>query len=127
MIISTQDWPGSRQELETAVAAFQARITAHALTVGVAAPVAEIPIVGQIVTNGGSFLLAREVEDGAEAPSPTRIGEIEARLVAIDRAAIRPLRALVLGVATQTDSDTLAALEAEAEDLRHQRATLSSP
>ncbi|OJX79893.1 hypothetical protein [Magnetospirillum sp. 64-120] len=124
MIISTEDWPGSRQDLEAAIAVFQAQRAAHALTIGVAAPVPAIPVVGQIVAAGGSFILAHELDD---SPAPrTRIEEIDIRLAAIDRLTLRPLRALALGIASQADNDRLTTLEAEASALRTERAALTS-
>lgn len=64
-------------------------------------------------------------------PSPTqeqlkvkRMGEIDARLAAIDVESIRPLRAINNGTSIQADIDKLASLDTEADALRTERATL---
>lgn len=74
---------------------------------------------------------ARQIWDfGANAwgptpPDPTkRMSDIDARLLALDLEAIRPLRAIEAGAATQYDRDKLAALDAEADTLRSERAGL---
>jgi hypothetical protein len=67
----------------------------------------------------------------AEPPPPTpeqlaaqRKAEILARLAEIDAASIRPLRAIAQGEAVQADHDKLAALDAEAAELRVELAGL---
>jgi hypothetical protein len=50
--------------------------------------------------------------------------EILSRLAATDAASIRPLRAIAQGEAVQADHDKLAALDAEAADLRAELAGL---
>ena len=52
-------------------------------------------------------------------PNP-RIDEIKARLAQIDLDTMRPLRAVLVGAATQFDHDKLAALENEANALRQE-------
>ncbi|MGE4280080.1 MAG: hypothetical protein AB7G62_10865 [Magnetospirillum sp.] len=54
------------------------------------------------------------------------IAAIDNRLTAIDSEAIRPLRALAAGSATSSDTNRLAALEAEAAALRHERSGLTN-
>lgn len=56
-----------------------------------------------------------------------RRAEILARLAQIDAASVRPLRAIVHGEAVQEDRDKLAVLDAEAETLRAELATLPEP
>ncbi len=53
-----------------------------------------------------------------------RRAEILAQLAEIDAASVRPLRAVVNGEAVQEDRDKLAALDAEAADLRAELAAL---
>ena len=68
--------------------------------------------------------------DGTWAlPEPTaeqRLAEIAARLTEIDLTSVRPLRAIAQGAATAYDHEKLAALEAEAEELRAEQAALLS-
>lgn len=57
------------------------------------------------------------------APTPEEIAaqaaaEKAARFAAIDAASVRPLRAIAAGTATEYDHEKLAALEAEAAQLR---------
>ena len=66
-------------------------------------------------------------------PEPTpneqatqRRAQIMARLAEIDAASVRPLRALVRGDAVPEDTDKLAALDAEAEELRAELAALEA-
>jgi hypothetical protein len=53
-----------------------------------------------------------------EALAEHRRAAIQARLVAIDAASVRPLRAIAQDEAVQADHDRLAALDAEAAELR---------
>jgi len=53
-----------------------------------------------------------------------RVSEIDFRLREIDRESLRPLRAISNGTATQIDTDKLAALDTEAEELRAERSSL---
>lgn len=69
----------------------------------------------------------------ATPPEPTpdeqaaqRRARIMTRLAEIDAASVRPLRALVRGEAVQADTDKLAALDAEAEELRAELAALEA-
>ncbi|KAF0225917.1 MAG: hypothetical protein FD176_72 [Rhodospirillaceae bacterium] len=77
-------------------------------------------------------VLAREAEIAAHAAAvagqarANQLAAIDSRLTAIDVEAIRPLRAMAAGTASQFDTDKLAALEAEAMALRGQRAALAS-
>jgi hypothetical protein len=61
----------------------------------------------------------------AEALAAQRRAAITARLAEIDAASIRPLRAIAQGAATQDDHDKLAALDAEAAELRQELAGLT--
>jgi hypothetical protein len=54
----------------------------------------------------------------------TRIGAIKRRLEAIDREAIRPMRAALAGTATLYDTDKLADLEQEVDELRAELSTM---
>jgi hypothetical protein len=56
-----------------------------------------------------------------DVAAAVRLEQIDARLAAIDAEALRPLRAVVTGAATQFDTDKLAALESEAAALRLER------
>jgi len=47
-----------------------------------------------------------------------RVSSLKAQLAALDFKAIRPLRAIAAGVATQEDKSYLAAIEEEATDMR---------
>jgi hypothetical protein len=53
-IISTEDWPGTQQELVDRVNAFVAALEAHKLTVGIPAP-REIDLVEQLAASGEEF------------------------------------------------------------------------
>lgn len=72
------------------------------------------------VTTGQT--ITKEVE--MEMPDPTlienerRVQEIKQRLAEIDTESIRPLRATVDGSATEFDTQKLATLETEAQNLR---------
>jgi hypothetical protein len=55
----------------------------------------------------------------------TRVAEIHAELDDIDRQSVRPLRAIIKGVGTDEDTNRLATLEQEAEDLRVELAGLT--
>ena len=57
-------------------------------------------------------------EEEAEAAKAAHRSELVAELGSIDARAIRPLRAIAAGSATQADRDTLAALEARAAEIR---------
>lgn len=57
--------------------------------------------------------------------SEEKIEELKAQLDEIDRQAIRPLRAIAAGTATDEDRETLAELEKQAEDIRAELAELS--
>ena len=67
LTISSTEWPGTRAELEAAVAAFAAEVEAHKLTVGVAAPLAPSKAVDQAYRHG-SFILESETVDGVPDP-----------------------------------------------------------
>ena len=71
------------------------------------------------------YFTPEEWEAAFPSPPPTpeelaadRKSAILARLAAIDAASIRPLRAIAQGEAVQADHDKLAALDAEAAELR---------
>ena len=72
--------------------------------------------------------ITKEVE--MEMPDPTiienerRVQEIKQRLSEIDTESVRPLRATVDGSATEFDTQKLATLEAEAQNLRAELNTL---
>jgi hypothetical protein len=55
---------------------------------------------------------------GELAGSEERLAEIRARLLEVDAASIRAMRAINRGRAVQADEDRLAALDAEADELR---------
>lgn len=57
-------------------------------------------------------------EPSAEELERIRVAGIQAQLDALDRKAIRPLRAIAAGTATQADRDRLADLEAQADVIR---------
>lgn len=57
-------------------------------------------------------------EQPAAVPADQRIFEIKLRLAQVDFDTMRPLRAVLVGTATQFDRDKLAELEAEAVALR---------
>jgi hypothetical protein len=68
-----------------------------------------------------------EILEEKEAPKPEltleemeaqRVASLKGQLAALDYRAIRPLRAIASGVATQADKSYLAALEEEAADIR---------
>lgn len=59
-------------------------------------------------------------------PVVDRTAEIYARLAAIDAEAIRPLRAIAADTATGIDRGKIAALEAEAAELRQELADMSA-
>lgn len=63
-------------------------------------------------------------EPSPEDQAAQRRARIMARLAEIDAASVRPLRALVRGEAVQADTDKLATLDAEAEELRAELAAL---
>lgn len=56
-----------------------------------------------------------------------KIAEIKARLSVIDSESVRPLRAVANGEATKYDTEKLAALDAEAAQLRAELAALAEP
>jgi len=66
------------------------------------------------------------VEVTEEDIRATKIAEIHTALDDIDRHSVRPLRAIIKGVGTDEDTNRLAALEQEAEDLRVELAGLVS-
>ena len=53
-----------------------------------------------------------------------RITELKSQLAAIDLQAVRPMRAIVTGTATEEDREKLAQLEAQAEELRAEMKTI---
>lgn len=65
-----------------------------------------------------------EMPDPAIAEAERRTQEIKQRLAEIDTESIRPLRATVDGGATEFDAQKLASLEAEANALRTELASL---
>lgn len=78
--------------------------------------------------HGWHEMTEQEIADFLK-PEPTaedRIAEIDARFKAIDLESLRPLRAIASGTETQADRDKLAGLDAEAEQLRAERATLTT-
>ena len=72
--------------------------------------------------------ISKEVEmdmpDPAIIENERRVQEIKQRLAEIDTESIRPLRATVDGSATEFDTQKLATLEAEAQALRTELASL---
>ncbi|MBD5103797.1 MAG: hypothetical protein HDT47_02915 [Ruminococcaceae bacterium] len=60
-----------------------------------------------------------------EPTAEEKTGELKAQLDEIDRLAIRPLRAIAAGTATDEDRETLAELEKQAEEIRMELAELS--
>lgn len=62
----------------------------------------------------------------APAEGAARLSEIDERLAELDLASVRPLRALLAGVATDEDKAQLAAIEAEAATLRAERQGMGS-
>lgn len=72
--------------------------------------------------------ITKEVEmdmpDPAIIENERRVQEIKQRLSEIDTESIRPLRATVDGSATELDTQKLASLEAEAQNLRTEMASL---
>lgn len=95
MITVHQDeFAGSREDLKAAVDAFQAEIAAHAFTVGQPAPVPALQVVGRIVTAGGGFVLASEIEPDGAAPISEREA-ILAQLAALDRDVPRVLEDVI--------------------------------
>lgn len=77
--------------------------------------------------NGWHEMTEQEVADflKSQKTPAERITEIDGRLRAIDLESLRPLRALANDTSEQADLDRLAALDAEAEQLRAERATLT--
>ena len=71
-----------------------------------------------IVGDANGYPIAVTPTVTPEQIKQARIAEIKARLSAIDIDAIRPLRAIATGTATQFDTDKLASLDAEADALR---------
>lgn len=63
----------------------------------------------------------------AEVSIASRLADIDRRLADIDAASARPLRAVIVGTATQGDRDRLAELEQRAQALRQERAHLTAP
>ena len=57
-------------------------------------------------------------EEEAEAARLAHRAELIAELSTLDARAIRPLRAVAAGTATQADRDTIAAIEARASEVR---------
>ena len=57
-------------------------------------------------------------EEEATAEAASHRAELIAELSTLDARAIRPLRAVAAGTATQADRDTLSALEARAAEIR---------
>lgn len=62
----------------------------------------------------------------AEQDSEEKTAELKAQLDEIDRQAIRPLRAIAAGTATEEDREILAELERQAEEIRAELAELSA-
>jgi hypothetical protein len=60
--VSKNDWAGTRAELERAVVVFKLEIENHKKTVGVPAPLCDIPIVEEIVNSNGYFILQSELK-----------------------------------------------------------------
>jgi hypothetical protein len=67
------------------------------------------------------------VWDGTDfvQPWPRTVGDIKADLAALDLAAVRSLRAVAAGTATQDDTDMLARIESDAIVLRAELAALA--
>lgn len=70
-----------------------------------------------------------QAEADGQPPQPTRADEIRSRLSVIDEASVRPARAIALALANgepapQADAERLALLEAEAQLLRAELASL---
>ena len=87
--------------------------------VGYIEMVGERPALDYVAQPDGTWALL-------EKTATQRLDEIAARLDAIDLASVRPLRAIAQGIATAFDHEKLASLEAEAEQLREERAALLS-
>lgn len=62
---------------------------------------------------------------GREPTAEEKEEELKAQLDEIDKLAIRPLRAIAAGTATDEDRETLAELEKQAEEIRAELAELS--
>ena len=79
-------------------------------------------LAGKIMSISGSVRLI--TDDSGQLidaqPITDRKAEIYARLCELDLAAVRPLRALAAGTATDTDRERLAELEAQAAALRQE-------
>lgn len=60
--VSKDEWTGTREELEDAVAAFRLEIENHKKTVGVPAPLCDNPIVEKISESNGYFKLHSELK-----------------------------------------------------------------
>lgn len=79
-------------------------------------------LAGKIMSINGAVRLITDESGqlvGAE-PVIDRAAEIYTRLANIDAEAIRPLRAIAAGTATDTDRGRIAALETEAAELRQE-------
>lgn len=75
--------------------------------------------------NGNLIDIAVVEAAAPEQSSAEKIEELKVRLDKIDRQAIRPLRAIAAGTATDEDRSILAELETQAEEIRAQMAALS--
>ena len=86
------------------------------------------PLAGKIMSISGAVRLI--TDDSGQLvdaqPITDRKAEILARLAAIDAEAIRPLRAIAADTATGIDRGKIAALEAEAAELRQELAEMSA-
>ena len=86
-----------------------------------------------IQSDENGYPIAVEPPPPPETPAPTeieltqqRIAEIQQQLTTNDLASVRPLRAKVAGTATEFDETRLAELEAQAQALRTELATLNT-
>lgn len=86
------------------------------------------PLAGKIMSISGAVRLITD-DSGQLVDAQTitdRKAEIFTRLAAIDAEAIRPLRAIAADAATGIDRGKIAALEAEAAELRRELAEMSA-
>lgn len=73
-----------------------------------------------VLYNGEYITAEQAAERQAAAEKAAHIAQLQAQLDALDLKAIRALRAIQAGTGTEADSAKLAALEAQAEEIRKQ-------
>jgi hypothetical protein len=105
--------------------------------IGIGLPVATVYGDGSVMMYGGAT--AEQMTDAqtiataflATGQIPTTnalaIAQLKAQLAALDATAVRPLRAVVAGTATDTDKARLMAMETQAQALRGQIQQLMAP